>query len=84
MVTEGYRSLLALVSDLAEASSGGRSGDVGSGVEIGSHLTDLQVGSGDLVATQRDQLRGPRHALGKSIDVDIGAFELAQDGVEFV
>ena len=37
---------------------------------------------GDLLAAQGDQLRGASDPLGESIDVDVGAFELAQDRVE--
>jgi hypothetical protein len=51
--------------------------------EVGDHLVDLQASIADAVAAHGDEGGGALHLGGQHVDVDIGPFEAAEDGLEF-
>ena len=53
------------------------------GVEVGGDLLDAELGGRDLRPAELDQFGRPRDTLGEMVDVDVGALELAEDGIEF-
>src|SRR6185295_20328667 len=51
-------------------------------VEIGDDLFDVQPGAADAIAAEADEVGSALDTGSQHVDVDVGAFQLAEDGLE--